>query len=123
MTEKQKFIDKMIKLGYSIDERQDMWDFDHDLTDSDEREQLTAKAKEITHYEKSDKPRKKSEPKERKIDLDKKYLHTLLMLALDKDKTENAMPYQQIIGKNEAEISFTFNGSDYTIKLTKHRKK
>ena len=119
MTEKDKYIQKMMStLGCTADERRELWAFDHEEIDNEERDNLTAKAKEIRHYEKGESTKKQTAPKERKIDPDKKYLHTLLMLALAKSE----IPTEHLSAKNEAEIYFDFNGSKYTIKLTKHRK-
>lgn len=123
MTEKDRYIEKMIEtLGCSRAEAEELWLFDNEEIESEERSALTEKAKENRHYEKGNTPRKKGEPKERKIDPDKQYLHTLLMKAIYEQKVNEGMPFGDITPKNEAEISFTFNGANYTIKLTKHRK-
>ena len=65
-------------------------------------------------YTKSDKPRKKS-TRERKVDEEKKEILGLLMNGyLEK--------YPRVLKvKNEVEFSFTHNGNEYTVKLTKHR--
>lgn len=71
-------------------------------------------AKNIKRYEKSLTPRKKSE-KVRKIDPDKLKLFNILL---------NSMTTNKIVvtnQKNEAEFSFLFNNSNYTVKLIKHR--
>lgn len=62
--------------------------------------------------------KKERKPKERKVDMDKKYLldhcYTRLMAET------NAHDFNI---KTETELSFIFNGSEYTLKLTKHRPK
>ena len=68
-------------------------------------------SKAMTRYEKSDTPKKK---RTRKVDNDKKYLLELLISAINKQNCIDSV-------KNEAEFSFTFNESSYTVKLVKHR--
>lgn len=63
-------------------------------------------------YVKSDKPRKKAE-RVRKVDEEKKVILEKLMSVIDADK----------VVKNEAEFSFSIGGTDYTVKLVKHRPK
>lgn len=77
------------------------------------REKITevAEKKEKRRYEKSDKPRKKTE-RIRKVDEEKKEILNSLMSVINAEKTV----------KNEAEFSFNLNGNDYTVKLVKHRK-
>lgn len=66
-------------------------------------------------YNKSDKPRKPT-TRERKVDEDKLTLITLIEKALS-DITETDPR------TNETDLHFSFNGSDYSVKLTKHRPK
>lgn len=87
---------------------------DMGLIDAGEKATIT----EITstpqkrRYVKSDKPRKKAE-RVRKVDEEKKVILNKLMSVIDAEKTV----------KNEAEFSFNLNGTDYTVKLVKHRLK
>ena len=69
-------------------------------------------------YETADKPKKERKPKERKVDMDKKYLldHCYTRLMAETDAHDFKI-------KTETELSFFFNGSEYTLKLTKHRPK
>ena len=60
---------------------------------------------------------KREVKRDRKIDDDKLAVFTILKEALEGAEIEN-LSY-----KNEAEISFTYNGAEYTVKLTKHRAK
>lgn len=73
-------------------------------------------SKEIKRYEQSDKPRKVS-TKERKIDEAKKRL-----LMACKTLVEG-MGAKVTNIKTETEISFSFQGESYSLKLVKHRKK
>lgn len=103
-------------LGITKEEAIECWLEDNDYTVSEEAQELTEKAKKnIKRYEKSDKERKKT-TKERKVDPDKKYLLNLLIEAVNKQNCIDSV-------KNEAEFSFTFNDSAYTVKLVKHRSK
>ena len=92
-----------------------MWLDDNDYTTNDEVEELTEKAKkEIKRYEKSDKKRK-STPKVRKVDEEKKRFldgFRIFVEGLGGCLTEM---------KNEAEFTFTFGDNCYTVKLVKHR--
>lgn len=67
-------------------------------------------------YAKSEKPRKAT-PKERKIDLEKASILSLLNVAL----AQNGIVVTE--QKTETELKFIFNENSYTLKLTKHRPK
>ena len=87
---------------------------DMGLIDAGEKATITevARAPQKRRYVKSDKPRKKAE-RVRKVDEEKKVILNKLMSVIDAEK----------IVKNEAEFSFNLNGTDYTVKLVKHRPK
>lgn len=84
------------------------------LIDAGEKATITeiASTPQKRRYVKSDKPRKKAE-RVRKVDEEKKVIFEKLMSVIDVEKTV----------KNEAEFSFNLNGTDYTVKLVKHRPK
>lgn len=87
---------------------------DMGLIDAGEKATITeiASTPQKRRYVKSDKPRKKAE-RVRKVDEEKKVILEKLMSVIDVEK----------IVKNEAEFSFNLNGTDYTVKLVKHRPK
>lgn len=87
---------------------------DMGLIDAGEKAAITevASTPQKRRYVKSDKPRKKAE-RVRKVDEEKKVILNKLMSVIDAEK----------IVKNEAEFSFNLNGTDYTVKLVKHRPK
>ena len=58
-------------------------------------------------------PQKRQAERVRKVDEEKKVILEKLMSVIDVEKTV----------KNEAEFSFNLNGTDYTVKLVKHRPK
>jgi len=107
----------MTTLELTKNEAIQTWLDDNDYTTNEVVEELTAKAKkEIKRYEKSDKTRK-AVTKERKVDEEKKaFLDGFRIFAEGKGGIVTAV-------KNEAEFSFTFNGTEYSVKLIKHRAK
>lgn len=112
-------IEKLMKtLSITKKEAIETWLFDNDLTDCEEVEEMTEKAKSIRRYEKSDTPRKKA-VKERKIDTLKKAIFDYVVKML----TDSELELTDIVTKNEAEIHFNSGEDAYTIKLIKHRAK
>lgn len=103
-----------LKANLDIDTKEaiELWLDDNGYTDNEEAEELTKKAKEIRRYEKSDEPRKKT-TRERKVDTAKKKIIDMLASALS--------GFSNLSVKNEAEINFTNDGTNYTVKLIKHR--
>ena len=87
---------------------------DMGLIDAGEKITITeiASTPQKRRYVKSDKPRKEAE-RVRKVDEEKKVILEKLMSVIDVEKAV----------KNEAEFSFNLNGTDYTVKLVKHRPK
>ena len=79
-----------------------------------EMAEMEINAKSINRYEQSMKPRKKA-VRERKVDEQKLEIINALNAAVAEfaDGTTSV--------KNEAEVSFTCKGVDYTVKLIKHR--
>ena len=69
------------------------------------------------NYTQSTKEKNVQKPRERKVDENKKLLITAIAECLEDTDISN------IVVKNEAEISFTRLGNNYTVKLIKHRKK
>lgn len=116
MTEKEKeILGFMKKYNLTREGAEQLWLEDNEIIKNEEIEKLVEKGKELRRYEKSDKPRKKS-TRERKVDNVKKYLLELCEKGLS-DTVEITKR------KTETEISFTYKGEEYTIKLTKHRPK
>lgn len=116
-------IEKMVaNLDCSIADACELWLADNGDIENEEQEELDKKAKKSgRHYEKGDKARQKT-TRERKVDEDKAVLldifeNTILTTAEVIGNTE-------FLGrKTETELYFTYNGNEYTLKLTKHRKK
>ena len=116
-----ELIDKTVdNLGCSIAEACDMILEESGKVEESEEQKaeiaaLEKKAKDgKRHYEKSDKPRKPT-TKERKVDQTKGRL-----LAEVKTLIEGLGATDTSI-KTETELHFTYEGGEYTFKLTKHR--
>lgn len=103
----------MQKYSLSQDEAIQLWLEDNDYLENEVVNELMEKTKGQRHYEKSAKERK-STPKERKVDEEKKALLNLMIDAINSQYlVENI--------KNEAEFSFHIGENAYTVKLVKHR--
>ena len=81
-----------------------------------EMAEMELKSKDLTLYTTSEKPRK-AVKKERKVDEEKKFLLEQF------GGTLCTLQAEDVITKTETEISFTYCGNAYTLKLTKHRVK
>ena len=89
--------------------------FEDDAEDfiGDEGEEMTAKAKKNGVVEREIK--KKRPPRERKVDTEKGHiLNCVKGLIEEIGGTDTSV-------KTETELSFVYNGNNYTLKLTKHR--
>ena len=84
--------------------------------EAEEMAEMEIKANGIKRYEKSDKPRKKS-TRERKVDETKKRILMNCKVLVE------GMGGVVVSIKTETEVKFTFEGEEYTLKLTKHRPK
>lgn len=111
-----KDIAKLEKIGLTKEEAIQTWLDDEGYTTNEEQEKSVADSKKLgRHYEQSAKPRKKS-TKERKVDEEKKEILQKIAENLPENAEITAI-------QTETEIHFTLNGENYTVKLTKHRKK
>lgn len=116
MTDKEKAIKTyMEKLNISREDAEQLWEDDQEDYIGEEGEEMTAKAKELRRYEKGKTSRKKVE-KERKVDTVKKHLLDLIINGLSAE-------VEQIERHNEVSIAFVYNNENYSLKLTRHRKK
>lgn len=84
--------------------------------EAEEMAEMEIKANGIKHYEKSDKPRK-AVKKERKVDTTKK------RLLMDCKVLLEGLGAEILEVKTETEVTFTFEGEEYSLKLIKHRPK
>ena len=116
MTEKEKTIQiYMKKLNISREDAEQLWEDDQADYIGEEGEKMTENAKELRRYEKGNSSRKKM-VKERKVDTIKKHLFDLVINGI-------AEEVEQIERQNEVSIAFVYNNENYSLKLTRHRKK
>lgn len=115
MNKEQQINDYMKKLGCSREEAEQLWEDDQADFIGEEGEEMTKNAKELRRYEKGKTSRKKME-KTRKVDTVKKFLLDCAVKGLMEEVSR--IEYQ-----NEVSISFVYNDENYSLKLTRHRKK
>lgn len=84
--------------------------------EAEEMAEMEIKANGIKRYEKADKPRKPVK-RERKIDTTKARLLTDVRVLIE------GLGGQVKAVKTETEITFNFEGAEYSFKLVKHRPK
>lgn len=112
-------IDKLVDaLGISMAEAAELWLTDNGKMVNEDQEKANAEAAHNKRrYEQGEKPRKKA-VKERKVDENKRDLLKIIQKAL-----ENSGNCTDFVQNNEVDLHFKAFGDDFTVKLTKHRKK
>lgn len=112
-------IDNLVdNLEISIADACELWLADNGKITNEEQEKANKQAEKAPRrYEQGANPRKKVE-KERKVDINKGYLLEIIKNALVNDG--NCTNFVQ---NNEVTLDFTAFNDEFTIKLTKHRKK
>ena len=93
-----------------------MKDLECSREEAEEVAKMEMKAKGLKRYEQAEKPRKKAE-RERKVDEVKKEIIDELVTCISK----NIGKVTKV--KTETEIDFVYADEDFTLKLTRHRKK
>ena len=98
------------------------WDYDIDHGDK-EKGAMTAEQKKmvrsLTKADKDPTKKKTTAKRERKIDEDKKLIHDCMRIMFEGMELNGKI--ENLTCKNETEISFVYNGAEYSVKLTKHR--
>ena len=112
-------VDKLVDaLGISMAEAAELWLTDNGKMVNEDQEKANAEAAHNKRrYEQGEKPRKKA-IKERKVDENKRDLLEIIQKAL-----ENSGNCTDFVQNNEVDLHFKAFGDDFTVKLTKHRKK
>ena len=85
--------------------------------DAEEVAKMEMKAKGLKRYEQTEKPQKKRVERERKVDKVKKEIIDELVACISKNIGK------VVDVKTETEIDFVYADEDFTLKLTRHRKK
>ena len=93
-----------------------MKDLECSREEAEEVAKMEMKAKGLKRYEQAEKPRKKAE-RERKVDEVKKEIIDELVACISK----NVGKVTKV--KTETEIDFVYADEEFTLKLTRHRKK
>ena len=83
--------------------------------EAEEMARMEIKANGTRHREESENYKEKKKPKERKVDAEKGHLLGCMKTLLEGLHAEITST------KTETELSFIYNGNNYTLKLTKHR--
>ena len=112
-------VDKLVDaLGISMAEAAELWLTDNGKMVNEDQEKANAEAAHNKRrYEQGEKPRKKA-IKGRKVDENKRDLLEIIQKAL-----ENSGNCTDFVQNNEVDLHFKAFGDDFTVKLTRHRKK
>ena len=115
MTKEQQIENYMKSLQISRAEAEQLYEDDKEDFIGEEGEEMTKKAKEVRRYEKAEKPKEKKK-REVKLDEDKvKIINFLERIMVDSDALK-------VFVKNpQKEITFQYNGCEYSLNLIKHR--
>ena len=108
--------EKLFKsVAKDIDDGSDDEICSYDVIDIIKTEQKVKKNGCDRHYVQGDKPKTERKPKERKVDKEKLFLLQGLASGLE-NKIGLDVTYE-----NEVKLHFNYNGSSYSVTLTKHR--
>ena len=124
MTKEQQIENYMKSLQISRAEAEQLYEDDKEDFIGEEGEQMTQKAKEVRRYEKADKPKSK---KKREVKLDEMKIEIIKFLENAMDGRhrwikEDEWDFENVIVKNpQKEITFQYNGCEYSLNLIKHR--
>ena len=124
MTKEQQIENYMKSLQISRAEAEQLYEDDKEDFIGEEGEEMTKKAKEVRRYEKADKPKAKSK-RVPKIDEEKvQILRYIADKMEDRHRLveEDEWVFHEVFVKNpQKEITFSLNGCEYSLTLTKHR--
>ena len=124
LTKEQEIQNYMDKLKISREEAEQLFEDDHSDEVLPEVAEMEKKAKEIRRYEKADKPKAKSK-RVPKIDEEKvQILRYIADKMEDRHRLaeEDEWVFHEVLVKNpQKEITFSLNGCEYSLTLTKHR--
>ena len=121
MSKEEQIQKYMVSLGLSREDAEQLWEDDQADFIGEEGEEMTQKAKQIRRYEQAEKPREKTQRKQ-KIDEEKVQIIDFIWGCMLNNT--HIMELENITVANpQKEITFTVGGNEYSISLIKHRKK
>ena len=107
--------EKLFKsVAKDIDDGSDDEICSYDVIDIIKTEQKVKESGCDRHYVQGDKPKTERKPRERKVDNEKLALLEMLASGLTDSNIE-------VTFENEVKLHFNYNGSSYSVTLTKHR--
>ena len=107
--------EKLFKsVAKDIDDGSDDEICSYDVIDVIKTEQKIKESGCDRHYVQGDKPKTERKPRERKVDNEKLALLKMLASGLTDSNIE-------VTFENEVKLHFNYNGSSYSVTLTKHR--
>lgn len=126
MSKEEQIQKYMVSLGLSREDAEQLWEDDQADFIGEEGEEMTQKAKQIRRYEQSEKPREKTQRKQ-KIDEEKvAILSWILDGLMNRHRLieEDDWDFEEVNLVNpQKEITFKVGENEYSISLIKHRKK
>ena len=115
MTREQQIEHYMKSLQISRADAEQLYEDDQADFIGEEGEEMTVKAKEVRRYEQSAE-KKERKPREKKLDEDKVKIISFLQRVMTDSDALNV-----VIKNEQREITFCYNGAEYSLTLTKHR--
>lgn len=126
MSKEEQIQKYMTSLGLSREDAEQLWEDDQADFIGEEGEEMTQKAKQIRRYEQSEKPKEKTQRKQ-KIDEEKvAILSWILDGLMNRHRLieEDDWDFEEVKLVNpQKEITFKVGENEYSISLIKHRKK
>ena len=126
MSKEEQIQKYMTSLGLSREDAEQLWEDDQADFIGEEGEEMTQKAKQIRRYEQSEKPREKTQRKQ-KIDEEKVAILSWILDGLmnrHRLVEEDDWDFEEVKLVNpQKEITFKVGENEYSISLIKHRKK
>ena len=126
MSKEEQIQKYMVSLGISREDAIQLWEDDQADFIGEEGEEMTQKAKQIRRYEQSEKPREKTQRKQ-KIDEEKVAILSWILDGLmnrHRLVEEDDWDFEEVkLANPQKEITFKVGENEYSISLIKHRKK
>jgi len=95
------------------------WDYDIEHGDTEKGAMTAEQKKMVRALTNSGRKSTGTAKRERKVDEDKKFIHDCIRIMFEGMHANGRI--EDLTCKNETEVSFRYNGAEYSVKLTKHR--